>query len=264
MEKVSKVWGTSHATKNKLIDMNENLKAQGLVMTKEQYDAVRDYYKFVNNPENNIETMDDAAIVKDRLGEKVGNVIDKLKFWKTNDTAAEKQMDQQLRFYERMLERQKGIDEGLTTVEMNYENTVEKIKEKAVEKVADETKDKLIEHIFGEATGLTTKVTTAVLGEAISEVQDAAKAEEFRGLVNAYNKGMEEELGKAGGNVDKASAEVVKKLMADPYTYASGDSFAKYGNLIENKDCDGSNPHCLNKDVFWKAMKKSYKYQHPS
>jgi hypothetical protein len=43
-----------------------------------------------------------------------------------------------------------------------------------------------------------------------------------------------------------------------------GDSFAKYGNLIANPECDGSNPLCLKKDIFWKAMKKSYKYQNQS
>ena len=252
-----------NTTKNKLVNMNEQLKTQGLAMTKEQYEAVRDYYKFVNDPNNNIETMDDSLLAKDNVGDKLHNVVDKLKFWKVKDTPVEKAEDVQLRFYERMLERDKAIDDGLTVKEQAYENTMDKLKEVAVEKGADIAKEKIIEHIFGEAAGLTTKVTTVVLGEAINEVKAEAKSEEFRGLVNAYNQGIQEELAGAGGNVDKAHAAVVKKLMADPYAYATGDSFAKYGNLIENKDCDGSNPHCLNKDVFWKAMKKSYNYQHP-
>ena len=257
-------WSTGSvdsATKDKIINVNAQLKAQGLTMTPEQYTAIKEYYKYKNNPENDIEKMDDAQIVKDRLGEKVGNLVDKLKFWNSKDTPQEKAEDQQLRFYQRMLERQEAITKGLSVKEMNYENTVEAIGEKVKEKVADEAKDKIIEHVFGEATGLTTKVTTAVLGEAINTVKKEAQSAEFRGLVKAYDDGMAEELGKFGGNVDKAHAEVVKKLSADPYTYASGDSFAKYGNLIENKDCDGTNPHCIQKDVFWKAMKKSYKYQ---
>jgi hypothetical protein len=249
------------STKDKIINVNAQLKAQGLTMTPEQYTAIKEYYKYKNNPENDIEKMDDAQIVKDRLGEKVGNLVDKLKFWNSNDTPQEKAEDQQLRFYQRMLERQEAITKGLSVKEMNYENTVEAIGEKVKEKVADEAKDKVIEHIFGEATGLTTKVTTAVLGEAVNTVKKEAQSAEFRGLVKAYDDGMKEELSKFGGNVDKAHAEVVKKISADPYTYASGDSFAKYGNLVENKDCDGSNPHCIQKDVFWKAMKKSYKYQ---
>ena len=249
-------------TKNKMIDLNERLKAQGTGMTKEQYDAVRDYYKFVNDPTNDIDNMDDKALAKDRFGDKVKNVVDKLKFWKTNDTSQEKALDEQIRFYDRMALRQAGIDKGLSERETNLENTVDKIKEKALEKGADIAKDKAIEEIFGEVAGKTVGVTTKVLGEAIDEVQEEAKSAEFRGLVKAYNDGMAEEASKFGGDINKAHAEVVKKLMADPYSYASGDSFAKYGNLIENKDCDGSNPHCIRKDVFWKAMKKSYNYQH--
>ena len=125
----------------------------------------------------------------------------------------------------------------------------------------DVAKEKVIEEIFGEAAGASTKVSTAVLGEAINTVKKEAQSAEFRGLTKAYDDGMKEELSKFSGNVDKAHEEVVKKLSTDPYTYASGDSFAKYGNLVENKDCDGTNPHCLKKDIFWKAMKKSYKYQ---
>ena len=257
-------WATGSldsTSKNEMIGINEKLKAKGLTMTKEQYTAMRDYYAYKNDPENNIETMDDTKIVKDRFGEKVGNFVDKLKFWNSNDTPQEKALDQQLRFYQRMMERQEAIDKGLTTKEMNYENTVDKIAEKAQEKVVDVAKEKVIEEIFGEAAGASTKVSTAVLGEAINTVKKEAQSAEFRGLTKAYDDGMKEELSKFSGNVDKAHEEVVKKLSTDPYTYASGDSFAKYGNLVENKDCDGTNPHCLKKDIFWKAMKKSYKYQ---
>ncbi|EKD67397.1 MAG: hypothetical protein ACD_48C00433G0001 [uncultured bacterium] len=72
---------------------------------------------------------------------------------------------------------------------------------------------------------------------------------------------MEEELAKAGGDVDKAHAAVTANLQKDPYMYEDKNTFAKYGNILENKDCDGSNPHCVNKEVFWKAMKKSFTYQ---
>jgi hypothetical protein len=254
--------GFDAVTKNKLIALNEKLTADGAGMTKEQYAAVRDYYKFANDPANDIEKMDDAQIVKDRFGEKVGNMVDKLKFWNVKDTAEEKQEDQQLRFYERMMERQEAIDKGLSVVEMNYENTKEKVVDKVLEVTADHVKEKAIEEVFGEGAALSSKVTTLVLGEAINTVKKEAQSEEFRGLVKAYDSGMSEELSKFGGNVDKAHEEVIKKLEADPYAYANGDSFAKYGNLLENKDCDGSNPHCITREVFWKSMKKSYSYQH--
>ena len=256
--------GFDSETKNKLISLNEKLKIQGTGLSKEQYTAVRDYYKFINDPANDIEKMDNAQIVKDRFGEKVGNLVDKMKFWNSNDTAQEQALDQQLRFYERMLERQAAINKGLSEKQMNFENTADAIGEKVKDKVVDKAKEKIIEELFGSVTEKTTNITTAVVGEAIDTVKKEAKSAEFRGLVKAYNDGMAEELSKFGGNVEKAHAEVVKKINADPYTYASGNSFAKYGNLVENKNCDGTNPHCIDHNVFWKAMKKSYNYQHQS
>jgi hypothetical protein len=252
------------ATKNKMIAINENLKNQGLTMTDEQYKVMRDYYKFINDPANNIEQMDDSQIVKNRLGEKYHNLVDKLKFWKVKDTAEETSEDQQLRFYQRMMERQEAIDKGMSVKEMNFDNTIKAIADKVTEKIHDEAQDKIIEGLFGETANKAVGATTAVMDEAIDEVKQEAQSEEFRGLVKAYDSGMAEELPNYGYNVDKAHEAVVKKMSADPYAYATGDSFAKYGNLIENKECDGSNPHCLNKDVFWKSMKKSYKYQNPT
>lgn len=102
---------------------------------------------------------------------------------------------------------------------------------------------------------------TAVLGEAIDTVKKEAKSAEFRGLVRAYNLGMEEEISKADGNIEKAHAMVAKNLEEDPYRYEDSHTFAHYQNILQNKDCDGSNPHCIKRDVFWKAMKKSYEYQ---
>jgi hypothetical protein len=125
--------------------------------------------------------------------------------------------------------------------------------------------DEAKKEAFGELLDLVdspaSAPVTAILGEAIDTVKKEAQSAEFRGLVRAYNKGMEEELAKAGGNVDKAHAAVTANLQKDPYMYEDKNTFAKYGNILENKDCDGSNPHCIQKDVFWKAMKKSYKYQ---
>ena len=250
-------------TKSKLIDTNEKLKKQGLALTNEQYTAVRDYYKFVNDPANDIEKMDDNQIVKDKWNEKIGNVVDKLKFWTVNDTTEEKTEDVQLRFYERMLERQNGIDKNITAKQQAFQDTVGVIAGQASGMAGDKAKDFVIEHIFGEAASTGVSLTTMVLGEAISEVQKQAKSAEFRGLVKAYDNGMAEELPKFGGNVDKAHAAVVDELLKNPYNYTSQTN-VQFGNLIENADCDGSNPHCLSKNIFWKAMKKSYKYQHGS
>ncbi|MFH1046714.1 MAG: hypothetical protein V1738_00260 [Patescibacteria group bacterium] len=250
-------------TKNDLIQLNKNLREQGVTLTKEQYEQMKDILKRRNDPANDIEQMSDSDIVKDRFGEKVGGFVNKLKFWKTNDTSTEKLLDQQLRFYARMLERQQAIEQGLSQAEQDLERATNAIFAAGGDAIADEVKDQIIEELFGSAAGAATKVTTAVLGEALKEVQSAAKAAEFRGLVRIYNQAMEEELAKAGGNVDQAHAAVVKKLSDNPDEYSYEHTFAQSTNLLKNKDCDGSNPHCLNKDVFWKAMKKSYNYQNP-
>ncbi|MFZ2189349.1 MAG: hypothetical protein WA057_04945 [Candidatus Magasanikiibacteriota bacterium] len=252
------------ATKNKLLEFNKKLKDSGVKMSTEQYESIRDYLAYVNNPDNDIENMDGSGMTKDRWNEKVGNAVDKLKFWKTNPSEAEKGWDEQLRFYERMLERQAAINQGMTELQEDFNRNMGMVYDAAGNKIVDVAKDAFIEKFFGEITGKTVGWTTMVVGEAIDTVKAEAKSMEFRGLARAYDLGMAEEVGKFGGDVEKAHAEVVKKMMANPYEYEDGNPYAKYGNILENKDCDGSNPHCVNKEVFWKAMKKSYKYQHQS
>ncbi|MCK9186438.1 DMT family transporter [Candidatus Gracilibacteria bacterium] len=248
-------------SKEKLITLNERLKAQGVKMTQEQLNAFKDYYKFISDPDNDIEQMDDSKLVKDRWNEKLGNVMDKFKIWKSGPSDSEAKLDEQLRFYERMLERQASINEGLSEFGEDVKRNMDMVNNAIEDKVKDAVKDKIIETIFGEITGTTVGATTTVIGEAIDVVKGEAKSKEFRGLVRAYNLGMQEELGKFGGDVEKAHAQVVKTLQTNAYEYEDTNTFAKYGNILENKDCDGTNPHCVNKDVFWKAMKKSFKYQ---
>ncbi|MDO8667928.1 MAG: hypothetical protein Q7K35_02400 [bacterium] len=247
--------------KDKLIALNENLKAKGVKMTQDQIDAFKDYYKFISDPNNDIEQMDDAKLLKDRWNEKVGDVMDKFKIWKSGPSAGEAKLDEQLRFYERMLERQQSINDGLSEFGEDVKRNINMVNSSIQDKAKDAVKDKVIETIFGEITGKTVGVTTAVVGEALDVVKGEAKSKEFRGLVRAYNLGMQEELGKSGGDVNKAHAAVVSAMQTNPYEYEDSNTFAKYGNVLENKDCDGTNPHCVNKEVFWKAMKKSYKYQ---
>jgi hypothetical protein len=91
-------------------------------------------------------------------------------------------------------------------------------------------------------------------------LSSSRKKAEFRGLVKAYNLGMQEKMAK-GLSVDQAHEMVQKNMENNPTFYTNTHTLAQFGNLLENNDCDGSNPHCLNKTVFWKSMKKSYKYQ---
>jgi len=254
--------GIDSATKDKLVALNEKLKASGTALTQDQYNTLRDYYKFINDPANNIETMDDSKIVKESLSEKVGDLTNKLKFWKGGDTPEQQQQDEQLRFYQKMLERQTEIDKNQSVWDKVVQGVKDKVEEKVKDKINEST-EQIAATLFTEEANKAANVTSAVLSEALDTVKDEAQAAEFRGLVKAYDNGMQEELANHKGNVDEAHAAVVAKMTQDPYAYAQGNSFAKYGNLVENPACDGSNPHCINKDVFWKAMKKSYNYQHP-
>lgn len=252
-------------TKDSLTALNDSLRAKGDKLDEKEYNALRDILAYKNDPKNDIENMDDAQIVKLRWNEKVGNAVDYLKFWNSNPTSAEQKYDEQLLFYQRMLERQAAIENGLSEKQQDFERNagmvIDYIKEQAWEKAMDKAKEEAFGELMDLVDSSAAAPVTAILGEAIDTVKKEAESAEFRGLVRAYNLGMQEELAKAGGDVDKAHEAVTKNLQADPYMYEDQNTFAKYGNVLENKDCDGSNPHCIQRDVFWKAMKKSYKYQ---
>ncbi|MFA6458693.1 MAG: hypothetical protein WCV72_04915 [Patescibacteria group bacterium] len=252
-------------SKDTLVELNNRLRDQGNSMTEKEYQTMRDLLAYKNDPNNNIENMDDAELLKLRWDEKLGNAKDYLKFWNSNPTEKEKKYDEQLLFYERMLERQAAIEKGLNQQQQDSARELDRvtgyIKDQVLEKVTDEAKKQAFGELMDLVESDAAAPVAAILGEAIDTVKKEAKSAEFRGLVRAYNLGMQEELAKAGGDVDKAHAAVTKNLQDDPYKYEDSHTFAHYQNLLENKDCDGTNPHCISRDVFWKAMKKSYKYQ---
>jgi len=200
--------------------------------------------------------MDPSTIMKQGIGDKLGGVWHGItSVWRGKDTPAEQGEDVQLRFYQKMLERQNqisGEEQGLS----------EHIKLEGINLAAEHTVKDLT-----EVSGLVVTAATLVPKEAVNSVKDWAQKSEMRGLVHAYDAGMEEALPKVGGDVEKAHALVVKALEQDPYAYsdpnAAGGDFVKYGNLLQ-EGCGKENPHCVQHGVFWKAMKKSYEYQHPS
>ncbi len=252
-------------TRDTLVALNDSLRGKGESMDEAEYKTLRDYLAFKNDPKNDIEKMDERELLKLRWNEKLGNAVDYMKFWNSKNTASEEKYDEQLFFYERMLERQAAIEKGLSDrqqdVDRNLDMIKDALKDKAWEATMDQAKKAAFEELMDLVESDAADPVSTVLGEAIDTVKKEAKSAEFRGLVRAYDLGMQEEVAKAGGNVDRAHEIVTANLQKDPYRYADGNSFAKYGNILENKDCDGTNPHCINRDVFWKAMKKSYKYQ---
>jgi hypothetical protein len=164
-----------------------------------------------------------------------------------------------------MLERQAAVEKGLSQKQQDMDRELGRvggyIKDQVYGQLVDEAKKQAFGELMDLVDSSASGPTTAVLGEAIDTVKKEAKSAEFRGLVRAYNMGMEEELAKAGGDIEKAHARVTQNLQDDPYRYEDKHTFAHYQNILQNKDCDGSNPHCIKRDVFWKAMKKSYQYQ---
>lgn len=252
-------------TKNSLKALNDSFREKGNPMSEKEYNAIRDMLAYKNDPKNDIENMDDTEIVKLRWNEKLGNAKDYLKFWNANPTENEKKYDESLLFYQRMLERQEAINKGLNQQQQDFDREAGNIKEYVKGQVYDKVMEEAQKAAFGELLGLVesdaSAPVTAILGEAIDTVKKEAKSAEFRGLVRAYNLGMAEELAKAGGDVEKAHEAVTKNLQDDPYRYEDSHTYAHYQNLLQNKDCDGTNPHCIQRDVFWKAMKKSFKYQ---
>ncbi|PIR75125.1 MAG: hypothetical protein CO030_03715 [Candidatus Magasanikbacteria bacterium CG_4_9_14_0_2_um_filter_42_11] len=252
-------------TKNSLTALNDSLREKGEKLSDKEYKAISDMLAYKNDPKNDIENLEASELVKLRWNEKLGNAKDYLKFWNANPTEKEKKYDESLLIYSRMLERQVAIDKGLNQEQQDFDRETGRIKDQIKDDIIGKITDEAKKAAFGELLDLVESdaagATTAILGEALDTVRKEAKSAEFRGLVRAYNLGMEEELAKAGGDVDKAHAAVTANLQSDPYMYEDKNTFAKYGNILENKDCDGSNPHCVNKEVFWKAMKKSFTYQ---
>lgn len=254
-------------TKNSLIALNDSLREKGDPMSEKEYKAIRDMLAYKNDPKNDIENMDAAEMVKLRWNEKVGNAVDYLKFWNANPTENEKKYDESLLIYQRMMERQAAIDKGMSEAQQDFERESGRItgyiKDEIYNKVMDEAKKKAFGELLDLVDSPASAPVTAILGEAIDTVKKEAKSAEFRGLVRAYDLAMEERV-KNGMSIDQAHEEVRNEFMSNPdlvEEYDTKRSFADYGNLLRNKDCDGTNPHCLKKDIFFKAMKKSYKYQ---
>lgn len=54
----------------------------------------------------------------------------------------------------------------------------------------------------------------------------------------------------------------VANAKANPYDDLPNAGLAKFGNLLENQDCqDTSNPLCIDNRVWWTAMQKAYDYR---
>jgi hypothetical protein len=162
-----------------------------------------------------------------------------------------------LAVYEKMLERQAEID-FLKQSRMDRLGNV--ISENAQGYAVDKLKEKagdIATTIAGDAM-----IAVSVVDYALTSFQDEAKKQMFVGLARAYNRRraeLEEQFPDA--NNDQIHRMATEQIQDMPYIDAKGNTFVKYGNLIENKDCqDTSNPLCIDNRVFWTAMDKTYEH----
>ncbi len=126
------------------------------------------------------------------------------------------------------------------------------------EKVAEEA-GAIAEKVAGKAM-----ITVSVLGYALGAFQETARMGEFSGLARAYNR---RRAALEAQHPDLENEQIhqltVKEVREDPYQDSKGNPYTKYGNLLENKDCQNNdNPHCIDNRVFWTAMDGSYKHKH--
>lgn len=175
-------------------------------------------------------------------------------------TEAGKEMaeaEDSLTVYEKMLERQAEID-FLKKSRLDRLGNV--VAENAKSRVADEIKEKAGD-LAGKVAG-NAMIAVTVVDYALTSFQDEAKKQMFVGLARAYNRrraDLEKQFPDA--KEEQIHAMATKQVQDMPYQDAKGRTFIKYGNLIENKDCqDSSNPLCIDNRVFWTAMDKTYKH----
>jgi len=162
-----------------------------------------------------------------------------------------------LTVYEAMLKRQTDID-------FLQKGRMDRLKETVVSKVKDKAVDALKESVEGAVKAAAGEAFGAIapVKEALDSFQEAAQKEMFIGLAAAYNR-QRDSIAAANPNLspEEIHKRTVDNVKANPYEDVPNAGFVKYGNLLENKDCnDESNPLCIDNRVFWTAMDKTYQY----
>lgn len=164
-----------------------------------------------------------------------------------------------LAVYEAMLKRQAEID---FLMKSKMGRLGEVVTSKVQDKMVGELKDKaeeIAKNVAGDAM-----IAVSVVDYALTSFQDEAKKQMFVGLARAYNR-RRADLEKQYPDMENEAIHslAVTQIKDMPYEDAKGLTFIKYGNLVENPDCqDSSNPLCIDNRVFWTAMEKTYEHSH--
>lgn len=210
------------------------------------------------SPAMDIENMPVDKLLKPGLFDRIGTSI--FGGPKTDAGKELAEAEDALTVYEAMLERQGEIDFlKKSRMERLGDTISEGVKDKAFEEAGEYATD-LAGAIAGDAM-----IAVAPIDYALSAFQDEAKKQAFAGLARAYNR-RRAELEAQHPDMDNENIHklVIQQVQDDPYLDAKGPTFIKYGNILENKDCqEGTgNPLCVDRKVWWTAMEKTYEYTH--
>ncbi len=178
-------------------------------------------------------------------------------------TEKEKEMaeaEDSLAVYEAMLNRQAEID-FLKKKRLNRLGEVvgEGSKQWFTGKLSEKAQD-----VAGKVAGKA-MIAVSVVDYALTSFQDEAKKQMFIGLSRAYNR-RRADIQKS--NPKMSEEEIHKKTIEEvkdsPYQDAKGLTFIKYGNILENADCQKGtgNQLCIDNRVFWTSMGKAYEHTH--
>ncbi len=226
--------------------------------TIDDLNAIKRIFLDSYDPSMDIQNMDVDKILKPGIFDRIGTAI--FGGPKTEAGIEMAEAADGLSVYGQMLERQAEID-FLKQDRMQRLGSV--LADKAKGDMVDELKDKASDiagGIAGEAM-----IAVTVVDYALTSFQDEAKHQLFVGLSRAYNR---RRAALQSENPDMSEADIHKRateqVKDDPYRDAKGLTFIKYGNLIENADCQAStgNQLCIDNRVFWTAMGQTYEHTH--
>lgn len=206
------------------------------------------------DPSMDIERMPVDKLLAPGLFDKISNRI----FGEDPPTERSK-ADDALTVYEAMLKRQGEID-------FLKKDMLSRITETVVFKAKDQATDKLKETVTGIVEGAagTAFATVGIVGDALDSFKEEAQKEMFIGLAAAYNRQRDAIVqSNPGLSAEEIHRRTVSSVQQDPYADSPNLGFVKYGNLLENKDCqDEGNPLCIDNRVWWVAMDKAYQATH--
>lgn len=162
-----------------------------------------------------------------------------------------------LTIYQRMLEQQADNDFlKKDRIDRLSETIVSEFRDTVTGNVVDPATE-LAENLAGSAFFAVTYV-----GDALESFRAEAEHQMFLGLARAYNRrrdALQEQF--PDRSPDELHQLAVQQVRDEPYRDNTNTGVVKHGNILANPNCsDGNNPLCIQDDVWWTAMDKTYRY----